>query len=203
MSLVQEIRPAGSLARWLGAMACTRRFWTSDVSIRKDSQSARTIHNDAPETARALYSSSDFRDQEPFEAGPHLDVMSCRRIVVVCDRHYECDYCGKGFRRPTSLKVYPIHIQSRLSPLMHELAHTDPYEEPFRRAPYASFIVHTNSNAPDLYHFPAYRCTFRGCERTFSALSKMRRHAQFHDFTNAADVSEIADDDDVDLARSR
>ncbi|KAH9957922.1 hypothetical protein BC827DRAFT_1269907 [Russula dissimulans] len=53
---------------------------------------------------------------------------------------YECQYCGKGFTRPSSLK---IHVHS----------HTG--ERPFK-------------------------CTFDGCNRTFSVQSNMRRHARTH-----------------------
>jgi uncharacterized Zn-finger protein len=53
---------------------------------------------------------------------------------------YECSYCGKGFTRPSSLR---IHVHS----------HTG--ERPFK-------------------------CTFEGCNRTFSVQSNMRRHARTH-----------------------
>ena len=41
-------------------------------------------------------------------------------------------------------------------------------------------------------HIPAYQCTFEGCERTFSVLSNMRRHARTHTQSGQApaDVSE-------------
>ncbi|KZV63802.1 hypothetical protein PENSPDRAFT_198784 [Peniophora sp. CONT] len=68
---------------------------------------------------------------------------------------YECEYCGKGFTRPSSLK---IHIHS-----------------------------HTGERP--------YKCTFEGCERTFSVLSNMRRHARTHQHPNAADVQETSEDD--------
>ncbi|KAI9442208.1 hypothetical protein H4582DRAFT_1263657 [Lactarius indigo] len=53
---------------------------------------------------------------------------------------YACSYCGRGFTRPSSLR---IHVHS----------HTG--ERPFK-------------------------CTFDGCNRTFSVQSNMRRHARTH-----------------------
>ncbi|VDB92003.1 unnamed protein product [Peniophora sp. CBMAI 1063] len=75
--------------------------------------------------------------------------------ITAHSSRYECEYCGKGFTRPSSLK---IHIHS-----------------------------HTGERP--------YKCTFGGCERTFSVLSNMRRHARTHQHPNAADVQETSEDD--------
>ncbi|KAH9176324.1 hypothetical protein EDB89DRAFT_149114 [Lactarius sanguifluus] len=69
---------------------------------------------------------------------------------------YACSYCGRGFTRPSSLR---IHVHS----------HTG--ERPFK-------------------------CTFDGCNRTFSVQSNMRRHARTHlQSGNEARESEEGEDE--------
>ena len=47
----------------------------------------------------------------------------------------------------------------------------------------------------NLHPFTAYKCNFEVCERDFSVLSNMRRHARTHQQPNAADVQETSEDD--------
>ncbi|KAF8274509.1 hypothetical protein EI94DRAFT_1794285 [Lactarius quietus] len=69
---------------------------------------------------------------------------------------YECTYCGKGFTRPSSLR---IHVHS----------HTG--ERPFK-------------------------CTFEGCNRTFSVQSNMRRHARTHSMQSGNEARESEGEDE-------
>ena len=109
---------------------------------------------------------------------------------------YECQYCGKGFTRPSSLKA-------RLS--LSSLSKGNRTDERASERRYTfiatpeNAVSDTRSHAGlDLCEFAAFKCTFEGCERTFSVLSNMRRHARTHQHPNAADVQETSEDDQDD-----
>ncbi|KDR75239.1 hypothetical protein GALMADRAFT_249226 [Galerina marginata CBS 339.88] len=71
---------------------------------------------------------------------------------------YECSYCGKGFNRPSSLK---IHLNS----------HTGE-----KRKSYHRFFALRRF----LLFLQAFVCPVETCGRSFSVLSNMRRHTRVH-----------------------
>ncbi|KAJ3791118.1 hypothetical protein GGU10DRAFT_382798 [Lentinula aff. detonsa] len=87
---------------------------------------------------------------------------------------YECSYCGKGFNRPSSLK---IHLNS----------HTGE-----KRTPHSAF-----EPLPVLMYSVnlAFICPVEGCGRSFSVLSNMRRHARVHN-----QAAQTSDEDAVSLS---
>jgi hypothetical protein len=95
---------------------------------------------------------------------------------------YECQYCGKGFTRPSSLKVRLLtHVSGteKLNPVGRS------------RSMYIATQANVVSSNPfvqstaialsaDSGHATAFGCTFEGCNRSFSVQSNMRRHARTH-----------------------
>jgi hypothetical protein len=97
---------------------------------------------------------------------------------------YECSYCGKGFNRPSSLKVrLPAFPSSPFSELRTE-SRVIRYTSTVTREKNVSNIASINHMSLMLCG-AAFTCTFEGCGRSFSVLSNMRRHARVH--TSAPD----------------
>ena len=95
---------------------------------------------------------------------------------------YECQYCGKGFTRPSSLKVRLLaHVSGRekLNPVGRSR-----FTYTATRANVVSFNSFVQPTiivlSADTGHAAAFKCTFEGCNRTFSVQSNMRRHARTH-----------------------
>ncbi|PPQ77191.1 hypothetical protein CVT25_011037 [Psilocybe cyanescens] len=73
---------------------------------------------------------------------------------------YECTYCGKGFNRPSSLK---IHLNS----------HTGEKRE-------LKTLLISKGCISDVPRISAFVCPVESCGRSFSVLSNMRRHTRVH-----------------------
>ncbi|KAL1752718.1 hypothetical protein FB107DRAFT_292950 [Schizophyllum commune] len=91
---------------------------------------------------------------------------------------YECTYCGKGFNRPSSLKV---------------------------RTPFSSISIATPEKnvCPDFRPAThdtdtavAFVCPVDGCGRSFSVLSNMRRHARVHSSGEGSSIKAADSSDD-------
>lgn len=90
---------------------------------------------------------------------------------------YECDYCGKGFNRPSSLKV-----RAHVTTVMITFSMT-----PCRSTSTAILetSVSTIKCLSDTFRLltifsSAFVCPVESCGRSFSVLSNMRRHARVH-----------------------
>ena len=92
---------------------------------------------------------------------------------------YWCEYCGKGFIRPSSLKVRLLaHVSGRRN--FNSIGRSrSTYIA--TQANVVSFNTFTKiALSADTGHATAFRCTFEGCHRTFAVQSNMRRHARAH-----------------------
>jgi uncharacterized Zn-finger protein len=93
---------------------------------------------------------------------------------------YECEYCGKGFSRPSSLKVrFPFFVtNTRLSRASSHRSISIPI--PAKSVCTASLDVGILGMSLTSCCYTAFQCPYEGCGRWFSVLSNMRRHARVH-----------------------
>lgn len=108
---------------------------------------------------------------------------------------YECTYCGKGFNRPSSLKVMLDHACPNPAS-SYRLSRSTSIVIPVKNVRYQSL----NKVRVWLTIFAAFTCTVEGCGRSFSVLSNMRRHARVHNVAPAG--PEASSDDGSDLPPS-
>lgn len=89
---------------------------------------------------------------------------------------YECQYCGKGFTRPSSLKAYffSFLLQTHLFWYFNRRISTVTLERNVRM-PICQLETAMLKNI-----VLAFVCPVEGCGRSFSVLSNMRRHARVH-----------------------
>lgn len=101
---------------------------------------------------------------------------------------YECTYCGKGFSRPSSLKVKtPTLTVCSKDGVAEALSRPNRFTltaTPARNVRPRPVKTELLMLSPSSI---AFTCTIEGCGRTFSVLSNMRRHARVH---QAGGVSE-------------
>ncbi len=94
---------------------------------------------------------------------------------------YECQYCGKGFTRPSSLKVRLLaHVSGRRKFNSIDRSRFTYIATQANVVSFNTFTIIALSVDTDTGHATAFRCTFEGCNRTFSVQSNMRRHARTH-----------------------
>jgi len=128
----------------------------------------------------------DFRPHRPSDieqmAGPSTmdhSLLETSASTSAVPR-YECNYCGKGFNRPSSLKVcMACHQPLPSRELKKKPNHVIRYISTAILEKSVSYFALIDGMPITLY-CAAFTCPFEGCGRSFSVLSNMRRHARVH-----------------------
>ncbi|KAI5890604.1 uncharacterized protein SCHCODRAFT_01356580 [Schizophyllum commune H4-8] len=136
--------------------------WAGTITTSVD-RSRHAEDDEQTPVARTLGTSS------PPTAFSHVPLQA---PPSVSGAKYECTYCGKGFNRPSSLKVRSPRLTSHQgSPHRRSISTATPEKNvgpDFRPATH------------DTDTTVAFVCPVEGCGRSFSVLSNMRRHARVH-----------------------
>ncbi|KAG8740493.1 hypothetical protein FRC10_004259 [Ceratobasidium sp. 414] len=146
---------ASSAPREASAQHQRRVSSGSSVSVRSRSRSplAQLVHPSSKAPGEAGFGGEHVL-MRVHHAHPHGEGYEFTKEFLAAK--YECQYCGKRFNRPSSLKVRLVPVLAGYMPTVVQ--------------------IHVNTHTGE----KPYKCSFPSCGRRFSVMSNMRRHSRVH-----------------------